>query len=193
MNYQSTTFTRESGVSGIATSDWEEAVNSWLRHGIEMINVRWLALFWRNPRVNGGLPSHRAIQLCGAFLCCQSEYAVEYSRSASDLNAYQSKCMWFKRIYCGCLQRGAKSPRPLRSRHNEGDGDSSHWRLDYLHNRLFRRRSKKTSKLRVTGLCEENLPVTGEFTAQRASNAENASIWWRHHDAATNWQHGNVH
>ena len=24
--------------------------------------------------------------------------------------------------------------------------------------------------------------VTGEFPTQRASNAENASIWWRHHD-----------
>ena len=44
-----------------------------------------------------------------------------------------------------------------------------------------RRRSKKTSKLRVTGLCEGNSPVTGEFPAQRASNAENVSILWRHH------------
>ena len=43
-------------------------------------------------------------------------------------------------------------------------------------------RSKKTSKLRVTGLCEENSPVTGEIPAQRASNAENVSIWWRHHE-----------
>ena len=42
-------------------------------------------------------------------------------------------------------------------------------------------RSKKTSKLRVTGLCAGNSPVTGEFPAQRASNAENVSIWWRHH------------
>ena len=41
--------------------------------------------------------------------------------------------------------------------------------------------SKKTSKLRVTGLCGGNSPVTGEFPAQMASNAENASIWWRHH------------
>ena len=37
-------------------------------------------------------------------------------------------------------------------------------------------RSKKTSKLRITGLCEENSPVIGEFPAQRASNAENVSI-----------------
>ena len=47
-----------------------------------------------------------------------------------------------------------------------------------------RRRSKKTSKLRVTGLFVVNSPVTCEFTAQSASNAENVSIWWRHHDVA---------
>ena len=46
---------------------------------------------------------------------------------------------------------------------------------------FIRRRSKKTSKLRVTGLCVGNSPGTGEFPAQRASNAENVSIWWRHH------------
>ena len=54
-------------------------------------------------------------------------------------------------------------------------------RHDCLLKRLFRRRSKETSKLRVTGLCAGNTPVTGEFPAQRASNAENVSIWWRHH------------
>ena len=52
---------------------------------------------------------------------------------------------------------------------------------DCLRNRLFRRRSKKTSKLRVTGLCVGNSQGTGEFPAQRASNAENVSIWLRHH------------
>ena len=49
-----------------------------------------------------------------------------------------------------------------------------------LINRLFRRRSKKTSKLRVTGPCEGKSPGTGEVFAQMASNAENVSIWWRH-------------
>ena len=34
----------------------------------------------------------------------------------------------------------------------------------------------KTSKLRVTGLCAGNSPVTGEFTAQMANDAENVSI-----------------
>ena len=42
-------------------------------------------------------------------------------------------------------------------------------------------RSKKTSKLRVTGLCEGNSTMTSEFPAQRAINAKNGSIWWRHH------------
>ena len=37
-------------------------------------------------------------------------------------------------------------------------------------------------KLRVTGLCAGNSPVTGEFSTQMASNAESISIWWRHHD-----------
>ena len=49
---------------------------------------------------------------------------------------------------------------------------------------LFRRRSKKTSALRVTGQCEGNSPVTGEYPTQRASNAENVSIWWGHHDSS---------
>ena len=42
-----------------------------------------------------------------------------------------------------------------------------------------RHRSKKTSRLHVTGLCAGNSPVTDEFPAQGASNAENVSIWWR--------------
>ena len=67
----------------------------------------------------------------------------------------------------------------LQWRHNERDGVSNHQPHDGLFNRLFRRKSKKTSRLRVTGLCEGNSPVTGEFPAQRDSNAENVSIWWR--------------
>ena len=70
---------------------------------------------------------------------------------------------------------------PLQWLHTEREGVSNHQPHGCLLKR-FRRRSKKTSKLRVTGLCEGNSPVTGEFPAQRASNAENVSIWWRHHE-----------
>ena len=75
---------------------------------------------------------------------------------------------------------------PLQWRHNGRDSLSNHQPHDCLLYRLFRRRSKKTSKLRVTGLCVGNSPGTGEFPAQMASYAENVSIWWRHH--ADSWE-----
>ena len=70
----------------------------------------------------------------------------------------------------------------LQWRHNGHDSVSNHKPHDCLLNRLFRRRSKKTSKLRVTGLCVGNSPRTGEFPAQMDSYAENVSIWWRQHE-----------
>ena len=46
----------------------------------------------------------------------------------------------------------------LQWRHNERDSVSNHQPHDCLLNRLFGRRSKKTSKLRVTGLCVGTSP-----------------------------------
>ena len=69
----------------------------------------------------------------------------------------------------------------LHWRDNDHDGVSNHRPHGCLLNRLFKRRSKKASKLRVIGLCVGDSPGTGEFPAQMASNAENVSIWWRHH------------
>ena len=69
----------------------------------------------------------------------------------------------------------------LQWRHNGLDGVWNYQRNHCLLSRLFGRRSKKTSKLRVTGHCAGNSPGTGEFPAQMASNAENVSICWRHH------------
>ena len=73
---------------------------------------------------------------------------------------------------------------PLQWHHNERNGVSNHQPHDCLLKHLLRRRSKKTSKLCVTGLCAGNSPVTSEIAAQRASNAENVSSWWRHHSFA---------
>ena len=88
------------------------------------------------------------------------------------------------------------SHSPLQWRHNGCDDVSNQQPHDCLLYRLFGRRSKKTSKLRVTGLCERNLPVTGEFPAQSASNAENVSIRLRHRDKQayykTNSKHVNL-
>ena len=69
----------------------------------------------------------------------------------------------------------------LQWHHNGRNGVSNHQPHHCLLNCLFRRRSKKTSKLRITGLCAGNSPVTGEFAAHRASNVKNVSIWWCHH------------
>ena len=76
---------------------------------------------------------------------------------------------------------GAASRPLLQLRHNENDGVSNHQRFHCLLNCWFRIRSETTSKLHVTGLCARNSSVTGEFPAQKASNAKNVSIWWRHH------------
>ena len=77
----------------------------------------------------------------------------------------------------------AKFQLTLEWCHNKRDSVWYHRRFDCLPNRLFRRRSKKISKLRVTGLCEGNPAVTGGFPLQRASNAENfhfmTSSWYR--------------
>ena len=64
----------------------------------------------------------------------------------------------------------------LRWRHNGRVGVSNHQPNDCLLKRLFRRRSKKTPKLRVTGLCAGNSPATSEFPPQMASNAENVDV-----------------
>ena len=94
----------------------------------------------------------------------------------------QTLVMWsFSSLVLYKIDWDKSMVQSLRWRHNEHHGVSNHQPHGCLLNRLFRHRSKKTSKLRVTGLCEGNSLATGEFPTQRASNAENVSIWWRHH------------
>ena len=93
-------------------------------------------------------------------------------------------------VYCSYCSKQTViffPPGPLQWRHDGHDGVSNHQPHHCLLNRLFWRRSKKTSKLCVTGLCEGNSSGTGEFPAQMASNAENISIWWRHHVTINSW------
>ena len=94
----------------------------------------------------------------------------------------------FDAAYIRCLtgtgywQVRVTSFASLQCCHDGRDAVSNHQPDNCLLKRLFRHISKKTSKLRVTGLCEGNSPLTGEFPAQMASNAEFFSIWWRHND-----------
>ena len=69
----------------------------------------------------------------------------------------------------------------LQWRHNRRDGVSNHQHHHCLVKRLFRCRSKKTSKF------QRHWPLCGEFSGDRwipsqmASNAENVATWWRLH------------
>ena len=100
-------------------------------------------------------------------------------------------CCWWPGAYLVPRHSPASRSVDIKQwRHNEHDGVSNHQPYDCLLNRLFRHRSKKTSKIRATGHCAGNSPVTGEFPAQMASNAENVSIWWRHHDLLPIWRQG---
>ena len=56
------------------------------------------------------------------------------------------------------MSKKAAKRLTLHWRHKGHDGVTNHQPHGCLLNRLFRRRSKKTSKLRVTGLCVENSP-----------------------------------
>ena len=123
-------------------------------------------IFITKPLWPGGAYMHRG--------CCQCS-----SAAVSDLRRLVVAWTYPSLIQVmACPMFGEK---PLQWRHNGRDSVLNHQPYYCLLSRLFGRRSKKTSKLRVTGLCVGNSPVTGEFPAQMASNAENVSIWWRHH------------
>ena len=79
---------------------------------------------------------------------------------------HSTKYIWnFRLLYTGRFVQSvvfsmghALHIYPLHWRHNDHDSVSNHQPHGCLVNRLFRRRSKKTSKLRVTGLCVGNSP-----------------------------------
>ena len=97
---------------------------------------------------------------------------------------------------CRCLNssRAAQVPVKFQSQqtilnayYSERGGIWNHRHLECLPNRLFRHTRKKTSKLHATGFCEGNPLVTHGFSSQRASNMENFSVWWHHHDSQGFW------
>ena len=54
--------------------------------------------------------------------------------------------------------------------------------LTIVYSTVYSGAERRIHQSSVTGLCVWNSPVTGEFPTQMAINAENVSIWWRHHD-----------
>ena len=116
------------------------------------------------------------------FVCKMATISFRPQCDNSSCEMHKNDRTWRRRCFKSLVTQLFD---PLQWRHNERDGVSIHQPHDCILNHLFRRRSKKTSKLHVTGLCVGNSPVTGEFPAQMASNVENVPIWSRHHQVAS--------
>ena len=125
-----------------------------------------------------GLPSVNTCPCCHGY----KEIVQIHVPSGLVFQAEYKHVVHQESSYMSSIFQGSSTWLPLQWRHDVHDGISNHWCLDCLLNRLFRCRSKKTSKLCITGLCERNSPMTNEFLSQRASNAESVSVWWCHHD-----------
>ena len=100
---------------------------------------------------------------------------------ARSVSPYLKVVLVFFLFFCSVSRQRKVA---LQWRDDGREGVSNHQPRECLPNRLFRHRSKKTSKLPVTGLCAMNSLVTGQFPAQMVSNPEN-SIWWRRHGLMT--------
>ena len=140
--------------------------------------VKSLQLIWRSGNCR------RNLQVPYIQVICTDFYTM-----LSDTLIMIESTWWFAYVLMKYLASGHQQPswwlKPgitLLWHHNGRDGVSNHQPRNCLLNHSFRGRSKKTSKLCITGLRVGNSPVTGESPAQKASNAENVSIWWRHHD-----------
>ena len=112
----------------------------------------------QNSPVTGEFPAQRPITrkvfpFDDVIMSC-----MHCSHCISELCDYMhGSRVWYRR------ETAKEAHFSLRWRYNERDGVWNHQRFDCLLNRLFRRRSKKTPKLRVTDLCQGNPPVTDGF------------------------------
>ena len=134
---------------------------------------RWI------PRTNGQLRGKCFHLITSSWIVSVPVYITWIHKNCKNITITKRRTTHRCAYFMGCTLYRANT---LRWRHNGRDCFSNHQPHDCLLNRLFRHRSKKISKLRVTGLCAGNSPRTGEFPAQRASYAENVSLWWRHHE-----------
>ena len=138
------------------------SVYLWYKH-LSICHCRFIRFFRKissTAKINLGIycyPSHgsytyRKSQGIWLVLCC----AVLWFGHVGFIHIFQdyfagtsvvkrlSKCQW--------------NNTTLWWRHNDHDSVSNHQPHECLFKRLFRRRSKKRSKLRVTGLCVGNSP-----------------------------------
>ena len=90
----------------------------------------------------------------------------------------------YRSVFGEPILRYSCKKKSLKWRHNERDGVPNHQPHDCLLSHLFRRRSKKTTKLRVTGLCEGihwwpvNSPDKGPVTQKMFPFDDVIMSWW---------------
>ena len=92
----------------------------------------------------------------------QSDYSTVYVFQYTN-GRHPILCPWLWEL---CILSGWSTficSATLLGRHNGRDGVSNRQPYDCLLSRLFRRRWRKTSNLRATGLCAGISPVTGDF------------------------------
>ena len=100
-----------------------------------------------------GICLHRNVLIVTIYQCISSLYkntAFIYKHKFQLSSGHANDCSFLHLL----------SSETLQWRHIGRDGVSNHHPRDCLLRRLFRRRSKKTSKFCVTGLCAWNSPVT---------------------------------
>ena len=106
------------------------------------------------------------------YLCwCLIHQIFQWSHQTRPGKVIERCCPEIMKVKCNSL----------RWRHNGRDAVSNHHPHDCLLNRLFRRKSKITSKLCVTGFVRgiHRWPVNSQHN--RPVTRKNVSIWWRHH------------
>ena len=89
---------------------------------------------------------------------CRMSFTACVCLRSHHKRAMSKWCGVYTRVIHLCNRFQTACAISLRWRHNVCDSVSNHQPYDYLMNRLFRHRSKKTSKLRITGLCAGKSP-----------------------------------
>ena len=133
---------------------------------------------WVNNREAGDLRRYRAqFDVSVMWVLGLKQYGLPESQSTMRSSAPYVLILWTderKKQYIESLQSTTVTSWWARWRLKS---PASRW----LAQPFVQAQFNENTKVRVTGPCEGNLPVTSEFPSQRASNAEHVFIWWRHH------------
>ena len=126
----------------------------------------------------------------------QSQKATKVGKIWFQVRSVSTSLLWplgcdeqWTSIHCRAVPQVVESAL-LRWRHNGHNGVSNHQPHDCLLKRLFRR-SKKTSKLCVTGLCEGNPPVGGYKgpVTRKMFPLDDVIMWDMDGITIISWQH----